>query len=37
MGSMISFNRPDGQAVQGYLADCAGACGAVVVIQEWWA
>ena len=36
MGSMISFKRPDGQAVQGYLAECAGATGAVVVIQEWW-
>ncbi len=36
MGSMISFKRPDGQAVQGYLADCPGATGAVVVIQEWW-
>jgi len=36
MGSMISFNRPDGQAVQGYLATCPGATGAVVVIQEWW-
>ena len=36
MGSMISFNRPDGQAVQGYLAECPGATGAVVVIQEWW-
>ncbi len=36
MGSMTSFNRPDGQAVQGYLATCPGATGAVVVIQEWW-
>lgn len=36
MGSMISFNRPDGQAVQGYLAESPGARGAVVVIQEWW-
>ena len=36
MASMISFNRPDGQAVQGYLAECPGATGAVVVIQEWW-
>ena len=36
MGSMISFNRPDGQAVQGYLAGSPGAKGAVVVIQEWW-
>jgi carboxymethylenebutenolidase len=36
MGSMISFQRPDGQAVQGYLAEAPGAKGAVVVIQEWW-
>ena len=36
MGTTISFNRPDGQAVQGYLAECPGATGAVVVIQEWW-
>jgi carboxymethylenebutenolidase len=37
MGSMISFPRPDGQAVGGYLAEpaAAGAPG-VVVIQEWW-
>ncbi len=36
MGQMISFNRPDGQAVQGYLAPSPGATSAVVVIQEWW-
>jgi carboxymethylenebutenolidase len=39
MGQMIHFPRPDGQAVQGYLAEPAGAtAGApgVVVIQEWW-
>ena len=36
MGSMISFKRPDGQAVPGYLAECPGARGSVVVIQEWW-
>ena len=36
MGSMISFQRPDGQAVPGYLAESPGARGAVVVIQEWW-
>ncbi len=37
-GSMISFKRPDGQELQGYLArpeQEAGAPG-VVVIQEWW-
>jgi carboxymethylenebutenolidase len=36
MGTTISFNRPDGQAVQGYLAESPGATAAVVVIQEWW-
>lgn len=38
MGTMVSFQRPDGQAVQGYLAEPAQATGApaIVVIQEWW-
>ena len=38
MGTTVSFNRPDGQSVQGYLAEPAQAQGApaVVVIQEWW-
>ena len=36
MGKMISFKRPDGKDVQGYLAEAPGARGAVVVIQEWW-
>lgn len=38
MGSMVSFQRPDGQTVQGYLAEPAQASGApaIVVIQEWW-
>lgn len=38
MGTMVSFLRPDGQSVQGYLAvPAAGAnAPAVVVIQEWW-
>jgi carboxymethylenebutenolidase len=38
MGKTISFNRPDGQPVQAYLAEPAAAQGApaVVVIQEWW-
>jgi carboxymethylenebutenolidase len=38
MGSTVSFNRPDGQTVQGYLAEPAHPQGApaVVVIQEWW-
>jgi carboxymethylenebutenolidase len=37
MGSNIRFQRPDGQSVDGYLADpgTAGAPG-IVVIQEWW-
>jgi carboxymethylenebutenolidase len=35
---MVEFKRPDGQSVQGYLAEPANAAGApgVVVIQEWW-
>lgn len=38
MGTMVSFQRPDGQTVQGYLAvPAAGAnAPAIVVIQEWW-
>ena len=37
MGTRIPFQRPDGQAAEGYLAR-AGKAGApgVVVIQEWW-
>jgi carboxymethylenebutenolidase len=38
MGTTVTFQRPDGQSVQGYLAEPANAVGApaVVVIQEWW-
>ncbi len=38
MGTMIHFQRPDGQQVDGYLAEpAAGAHGpGIVVIQEWW-
>lgn len=38
MGTTVSFRRPDGRDVQGYLAEPARAVGAraVVVIQEWW-
>ena len=38
MGTQITFNRPDGQSLPGYLAEPAVAAGApaVVVIQEWW-
>lgn len=38
MGTMVSFKRPDGATIQGYLAEPAAAAGApaVVVIQEWW-
>ena len=41
MGRTVSFTRPDGQALQGYLAEPDAACAvpgapAVVVIQEWW-
>ena len=38
MGTALSFNRPDGNTLAGYLAEPAQADGApgVVVIQEWW-
>ena len=36
MAGTITFNRPDGQSVQGYLAEAPNARASVVVIQEWW-
>ena len=38
MRTMVTFKRPDGQALQGYLAQPTRPNGApaVVVIQEWW-
>ncbi len=38
MGKTVSFKRPDGQDVNGYLAEPAGGKNApgIVVIQEWW-
>jgi carboxymethylenebutenolidase len=38
MGKTVEFRRPDGQAVQGYLAEPSVAAGApgLVIIQEWW-
>lgn len=38
MGTMVNFQRPDGKAVQGYLAEPAQPkdAPAIVVIQEWW-
>ena len=37
MGSMVEYQRPDGKAVSGYLAESAQAnAPALVVIQEWW-
>src|SRR5689334_25000106 len=38
MGKMVSYKRPDGKSVNGYLAEpAAGAkAPAMVVIQEWW-
>lgn len=38
MGKMISYKRPDGQGVVGYLAEPAKSAAApgMVVIQEWW-
>ena len=38
MGTMIEYKRPDGQSVNGYLAEPASGTRApgIVVIQEWW-
>lgn len=38
MGQTISFKRPDGKSVQGYLAEPkdSGKAPGMVVIQEWW-
>lgn len=36
MGKTVDFQRADGGALKGYLAEAAHAVGAVVVIQEWW-
>src|SRR6202051_345873 len=38
MATTVTFKRPDGQSVQGYLAEPEHATGsaAIVVIQEWW-
>jgi carboxymethylenebutenolidase len=38
MATTVTFKRPDGQSIQGYLAEPEQAAGAaaVVVIQEWW-
>ena len=38
MGTIVTFQRPDGQNLSGYLAEPkqAAAAPAIVVIQEWW-
>jgi len=37
MGSTISYRRPDGQSVDGFLEEAAhGSAPGIVVIQEWW-
>jgi carboxymethylenebutenolidase len=38
MGKIISFKRPDGRSLNGYLAEPAQGAAApgIVVIQEWW-
>ncbi len=38
MTTTVTFKRPDGQIIQGYLAEPEHAAGAaaIVVIQEWW-
>jgi len=38
MGKTVNYQRPDGQSVNGYLAEGAHGAAApgIVVIQEWW-
>lgn len=36
MGKTISYSRPDGASVNGYLAGESSTAPGVVVIQEWW-
>jgi carboxymethylenebutenolidase len=38
MGKQVTYKRPDGQGVNGYLSEPVEAVGApgIVVIQEWW-
>src|SRR5260370_40051577 len=38
MATTVTFKRPDGQTIQGYLAEPQHPSGAasIVVIQEWW-
>lgn len=36
MGGMIEFQRPDGGATKGYLAEAGKGRPGVVVLQEWW-
>src|ERR1700756_1631669 len=38
MATTVTFKRPDGQNIEGYLAEPEHAAGApaIVVIQEWW-
>ena len=37
MGNMISYRRPDGNSLNGYLAgEAQGSAPGIVVIQEWW-
>lgn len=36
MGKHFSYTRPDGQAVDGHLAEAGAGAPGVVVIQEWW-
>ncbi|MFT7722344.1 MAG: dienelactone hydrolase family protein [Roseateles sp.] len=36
MTQIVSFPRPDGALVSGFLAEAERPVGAVVVIQEWW-
>ena len=36
MGTTVTFQRPDGKNVQGYLSEAPQARANIVVLQEWW-
>jgi len=38
MGRSMSYHRPDGESVNGYLAESSsgGHAPGIIVIQEWW-
>lgn len=36
MEQMVTFNRPDGGAINGFLAQASDTAPGIVIIQEWW-